>query len=81
MLFALEKQYLVLKMDGYPINMKLICEIFASISIMGVVTPVINSMIRERTRNIYLEGAKGRLLKPDQSKKDNRQNDQQDSLF
>src|SRR5665647_2745735 len=57
------------KWMGCPINIKLICEIFASRSIMGVVTPAISSMIRDRTRSIYRKGAKGRLLKPDQAKR------------
>jgi len=69
MLFTLEIQYLVFEMDGTSINIKLICEIFASRSIMGVVTPAISSRIRDRTRSKYREGAKGFLLKPDKLKR------------
>jgi len=36
---------------------------------MGVVTPAISSMIRDRTRSIYREGAKGSFLKPDKLKR------------
>jgi hypothetical protein len=36
---------------------------------MGVVTPTISSMIRDRTRSIYWEGDRGCLLKPDKAKR------------
>jgi len=43
-----------------PISIKLICEIFASRSIVGVVTPAISSTIREPNQE-YIPGGGQRL--------------------
>jgi len=68
--FALEIQYLVFK-NGWdaPSTQKLIWEIFCFQIYHGCGYAAISSMIRDRTRSIYREGAKGCLLKPDQAKR------------